>query len=913
MFRSNEVRKSVRGFSLIEMVVASAIFAIAAAVAFILYSAAQKSYKAGENFTDQQQSTRVAFDRMLSDLRLAGFNWNPDGDSTRIDEQVEGAWDTAVSIRGDFDFEDPTASTTPESALPGTAYTVVSTGNDEIVTYVLAKPGVSGPATLAMRLDANRPRTKTLQDVSISNIAMVQDNPPYTLYRVSLADIATFPSTPPNSTAFVFEPVAENIRSMTFQYYDDSGTLLNPNTPANTADDIGGADANILTRAKIRRIAVNLVGMTSDEDPNYIDTADAAAQHFRKFDLASDVNAENLGRSGVKDIDITPPPAPTNVSLVPGHCGGILVKWDAPSSTSGVTAWAVKAWPSGTPTSFTVRNFTHPHQEYGVVDYDAHAFYDNLAAGTWCFQVQAKDSAGNASGWAPSSGAPCAALSNATTPSAPQNVRATGNGSLAPLDSQILIQWDEVKNNTTTLTNEPDTIGGTAILRDTKEYKIMKATASDFSGGAIMTITPALGQGSVQYTDTSVQNCQTYYYRVLVEDSCPTPIQSAWSSGTSAGAQTNVAPAKPVGLNAARIARNQVRLDWPPVTTKTDGTSTYIGTYKAWRATAATGTPASSISDASYSLRGTAPAPSMGNAIFIDTLTDTGSGNDVQQLNQGNSFYYKVSAADLCGNESLRSDAVAIFCAFNGSLSSDPVDGASNAGAVNMQLAVSGSEQIVRARVRVPRLDDPNADAYFQEITSLTCNAPCNISLGSWDTTQVAGGTYTIYWEVETLQGCIQTLTTSFNVMANLACQITPTNPNLSPTSGKPSSLNKELSWDIINNAGKPLEIYLVEVAWTNILGPHTLVGLEFPTGTGMLPFSCTQTASTTAASTIDCSFFPLGLYTSQTINMSLTWDLQIVNTSNVGEFVTIRYTFQDDTGATGSCQFTVKPDLTIQ
>jgi len=112
-------RQDAKGFSLIEMLVASAIFAIAASVAFILYSAAQKSYKAGENFTDQQQATRVAFDRMVSDIRLAGFNTNPDGDASRVDEQVEGAWDTAVTIRGDFDFEDPTANTTPEAALAG--------------------------------------------------------------------------------------------------------------------------------------------------------------------------------------------------------------------------------------------------------------------------------------------------------------------------------------------------------------------------------------------------------------------------------------------------------------------------------------------------------------------------------------------------------------------------------------------------------------------------------------------------------------------------------------------------------------------------------------------------------------------------------------------------------------------------
>ena len=72
-------RSSEKGFSLVEMVIASAIFAIAAAVAFILYTAAQKSFKSGQNFTDQQQNTRAAFDRVLSEngfeVSTAGDGW----------------------------------------------------------------------------------------------------------------------------------------------------------------------------------------------------------------------------------------------------------------------------------------------------------------------------------------------------------------------------------------------------------------------------------------------------------------------------------------------------------------------------------------------------------------------------------------------------------------------------------------------------------------------------------------------------------------------------------------------------------------------------------------------------------------------------------------------------------------------
>src|SRR5207245_256131 len=126
--------------------------------------------------------------------------------------------------------------------------------------------------------DADRPRTKTLKTITIPNVALVQGSPPYTLYRVTLADVnGAFPSSPQAATNFVYEPVAENIRTMTFLYYDDAGNLLNPNTPANSADDIGGGDANITTRGKVRRIAVSVVGMPHDPDQDYTAPTDATA------------------------------------------------------------------------------------------------------------------------------------------------------------------------------------------------------------------------------------------------------------------------------------------------------------------------------------------------------------------------------------------------------------------------------------------------------------------------------------------------------------------------------------------------------------------------------------------------------------------------------------------------------------
>jgi hypothetical protein len=233
-----------------------------------------------------------------------------------------------------------------------------------------------------------------------------------------------------------------------------------------------------------------------------------------------------------------------------------------------------------------------------------------------------------------------------------------------------------------------------------------------------------------------------------------------------------------------------------------------------------------------------------------------------------------------------------------------------------MSLVVSG-EKVLRARVRVPSLADPSADAYFYENTTVNCmSPPCSVSLGTWPTASSGPGTYSVFWEAENDKGCISTLTTTFTVTANLACQITPTNPNLSPTQGKASDQNTKLSWDIVNNSGKDLTITRLEVSWTSVLGEHRLLNIEYPDGSIVTNFASGSASPALA----DYSLFPLLFPVNSSSNcsqqhcirMAVQWDTQIVNKFNVGETVTVRYVIQDASGSTGSCSFSIKPDLTI-
>ena len=110
-----------RGMSLIEVLVATAILVVAILIALAVYDAARNSFKKGENATVQQEAVRIAYDRLTADLRMLGFNANPDGSLVRPDEQLEVALDHAIIFRGDFDAEDTTKNNDHEGALAGGA------------------------------------------------------------------------------------------------------------------------------------------------------------------------------------------------------------------------------------------------------------------------------------------------------------------------------------------------------------------------------------------------------------------------------------------------------------------------------------------------------------------------------------------------------------------------------------------------------------------------------------------------------------------------------------------------------------------------------------------------------------------------------------------------------------------------
>ena len=593
-----------RGMTLAEVLVATAVFTIIVIAALLIYDQSNKIFNRSVNSADMQQNTRVGFERLVTEVRMAGFDTDRDGVPTKAaagvwqpttqysagavvaptvtngftyeavtggttgaleptawpttagdtlsgdgtvtwvalgpvyqqpDEQIEYAGKSAITIRANLDY----STTTPDHGREldyepaGGAFPIVTTGNDEIVTYALRSDNGPNPDTITFYADVARPRAAypggTAEEaVEIPNVDLCTSgctHPPYTLYRFTLDENGA----PDNGT-----PVASNIKSIEFKYYQDSsGTELltdfDGNAITNGAigglgqydpDDPGGtANYNDRTqREKITSVSVQLQGMTGA--PNIDD---------RTYTLASHITPRNLGLSGMSEPSTNPPGQPTMRSVCVGSCNITRVQW-APPSTGNVR-------------TYEVHYDTNPTGDYtnvGVVvpgDVVSAPVY-NLAPGTtYYFKVVAVNENGesNLTNVSYLSRAPV----NTTKPGPVTSLSATaGAGAEA---NQITLTWTAPVTNASPLNTLScagvSQSGANIDSGEAIRYRIWRGDAADFdptAGEGEIVLDENVGTqptGTPGSTVTWVDNvsnklgkppanCKTYYYRIQAYDTC---------------------------------------------------------------------------------------------------------------------------------------------------------------------------------------------------------------------------------------------------------------------------------------------------------------------------------------------------------------------------------------------------------
>lgn len=862
------------GFTLAEMLIAMAIFIIAATVAFLLYDNAQRSFKQGEEITEQQQVTRVAFDKMIAELRMAGFNYNPTGNPAVTDEQIEGAWSTAVTLRGDFDAEDPTASASPEAALAaGSPFSVVSTGNDEIVTYALAKDaGNLGGDTLTFFADKNSPRDLTADQIDVNNIALAsQSDPPYTLYRITLS----------TAGAAVKEPLADNLRSLTFTYYDASGTALDPAVMTGTETTAARAE-----RAKVRRITIDVEGLTPNNDVRYTDAADTDpdTQHRRKFHLVSDVQARNLGMVGAPDPDNTPPTTPTGLAACEGHCGGLVLTWNPNPADQSVIVYNIKFGTSPAALNSVVSYAASPAYLSGLID-----------TNNYYFAIQAQDSSGNKSAFSSNVGP--IALSSDTVPLQVQNLSAAGSG------TNIDLAWDAVSENTDA--GASAAAGGCdpnrPARRDGGGYKVYRLKSP---GGTFNLtdagVTSAAASGTT-YTDTGVVLCATYGYRVTAIDTgCSAPLEGSPSAMATASTSAVAQPEKPTGGSARIISGGHAQVDWNPVTLDTASPPNTIAVerYNLYHALVDTGaSPVQTPANVTYTL---VDSNQLTCSIPTSCVHNNGGAGTTATVIR----YYKVAAATDCSGafaEGLLGDPFPLACSFDGTPTFTNLSNGDDvtAGTVAVNLDVSGgTSTYTQAVFTFTRVSD---GAVAATITDNTWSGTSPNFSVTWNASGLSGE-YRIDAVVTQADGCPRMASVTVDVVTPVTCCLTVT----SATVITQGALKKELRITFSNFCGVTLSVDQFSIAMTDSVNRDAkLSSAEFDS---VGEFFTDAGGQVVEGAPFVLTLSPVQTLTDGTHTLTLNFKNDISNCAGTNNAftVTLRYTRPETGATTYTCTFDI-------
>lgn len=602
--RRIDPKRFQRGFTLAEILVTTAIFAIIMIAALAVYDKSNQVFKQSTEQADMQQSTRIGFDKLVADVRMAGFDYsrggipNGDGQYAQPDEQIEYAGVRAIAFRANLDYnsdaahgngleDNPAAGENYTPRKSGTAvFPYVTTGNDEIIVYALrSADNTKNVDSISFWADIDMPRSawpgsptngkEKLVTVgpsvcSTCGIDLTDQNPPYTLYRMTVADIlARQPGT----------PVAENIRSLAFRYFTDrSGTtaLYDVDGSGNPVDidkgrngdgstfaaslsingstvytgAIGGAGqydagnantANVVDRSQrtlISSVRVDLTGMNSQPDGKYVHPTEtiAAIKNYRQYDLHALVVPRNLGLTGFPEQTTAIPGQPNITGMCVGSCATPFMCWTPPAGGGTVLKYTVQ-WA-------TSQNGPWDTYSFDIVDGTATSAYipDDIGppidpSAQWFYQITAV----NENGSGPASNPFSATPRNSTKPLPPTDLTATTTTrphSLDPsaVDNTITLNWSRAT------TNDPSTAnlncgGGCSTsgdkIPDTEKilYQVYRGTDRYFT---VAQGVPVLSFGSTQppaaalmaFLDSPATSayapgtCVQYYYRIKAADRC---------------------------------------------------------------------------------------------------------------------------------------------------------------------------------------------------------------------------------------------------------------------------------------------------------------------------------------------------------------------------------------------------------
>jgi prepilin-type N-terminal cleavage/methylation domain-containing protein len=278
--KMNSILKKNKGITLIELVVALAISGLLVAGLYRTFIGQQKTYTVQEQVVDMQQNVRSAINRMMTEIRMAGF-----GNVSMVLPVTFGA-NTFNNI---LNPNMPTAgSLTIISSVGGTATLTASGsgGQNQITVSTLTDDkgnalfdtgnrkyiSVAGLESYIITSIDNGTKTITLNGSLIYNHPI--GTPVFTIRALSyqVASVNGIPTLlRDENLGDGAQPQADSIENLQFTYLDAGG-----NPTANPPD--------------VRIIRVSLRARTEMQDPEL-----KGADGYRRREIASNIHLKNMG------------------------------------------------------------------------------------------------------------------------------------------------------------------------------------------------------------------------------------------------------------------------------------------------------------------------------------------------------------------------------------------------------------------------------------------------------------------------------------------------------------------------------------------------------------------------------------------------------------------------------------------
>ena len=285
--RSHLIAHRLRGFkglTLIELLVAMAISAVLIAAIYRTFIWQQKTYVVQEQVVDMQQNVRVAINRMMREIRMAGFGSISDvlalpdlGNGRGVNgfTQVVTPGSTTITIVGGFK---PIRRDNGDPILVASA-----SGNQITLNYATDEFDGNAHRFICIGgIESNTVQSRSERILTLDEPLRYTHPPGTPIYKIHAITYGLrnnddgvrvlFRDLYPNTVSSQRDTVAENIENLQFEYLDANGiTTTNP--------------------GDIRMIRVTITARTRMPDPEF----KGGAEGFRRRTITSNIHVRNMG------------------------------------------------------------------------------------------------------------------------------------------------------------------------------------------------------------------------------------------------------------------------------------------------------------------------------------------------------------------------------------------------------------------------------------------------------------------------------------------------------------------------------------------------------------------------------------------------------------------------------------------